>query len=432
MSSNNYKTPQELQQEVKELQNKIRYMENSYTEYRDSLDNELIQLQQLYQSTKKFLFDLLADLSYDIRISMNGIIGMIDLIRQSNLNHEQKEQLSIVVSSADHLLLLINDIFDYSRLMTGEMKLVPKPFVLNNLIESVIEALQVKSSGKGILINATLSSEVNLVFKGDETRLQQILINLLNNSLRNTREGDIVLNVQAVNNLEQSVELLFEISDTSPGADSAELETINTFLHANNDSLIRHTLYPGISLALCKKLLQMMGSRLTFTKNNTGGTSAFFNVWFDKSPATHFREKLPLVKQTSELLKPLSVLLVEDNLLNQKFAYATLKRKGHHVDVAENGKTALEKYFKNHYDLILMDIQMPIMDGIEATIKIRDFEKANPEKNPVKILAVTAYAMDRDRDNCMAAGMNEFLSKPFKPDQLINMIEGLFRPLSDS
>ncbi len=428
MSINDSKSPEELEHEIKQLKNRIRYMENSYTEYRNSLDNELIQLQQLNQSTRKFLLDLLADLSYDIRISMNGIIGMIDLIRQSNLNHEQKDQLNIVVSSADHMLLLINDIFDYSRIMAGEINLVQKSFSLQRLVESVVETLQVKSFGKNVSVKIAISEQANIELKGDEVRLHQILINLLNNALSNTREGEIVLSVHTIRSDEQSVELCFEMSDTSQGASLVELEKINAYLVSSDDSLVRHALYPGISLALCKKLLQMMGSKLSFNKHDAGGTVAVFNVWLDKSSTIHLREKPIQTKQPYELIKPLKVLLVEDNLLNQKFAYATLKRKGHKVDVAENGKIALEKFFSNSYDLILMDIQLPIMDGIEATIKIRDFEKANTERVPVKILAVTAFALDRDRENCIAAGMDGFLSKPFKPDQLINIIEGLFRP----
>jgi len=421
MMNINDKSPEDLRSEIEELNNRIKYLEEFLTSYRIEKEDELLKTQKEMQASKDHLSLLLSNMSYEIRIPMNGIIGMIDVLRQTPITPEQKEYIDVIASSSDSLLNTINDILDYSIIETGQIAINYNVFKIETIIESVILQLSPIAKAKGLNLVFNPSSDSSISLLSDEERIKQILTNLINNSIKNTKEGTVSISFELQNIKDKQLKLVIIIKDTGTGL-SPELQKVIFKDTAVFTRIGEDFISPGLGLSIAYDVVKLLNGNIGFENNSDGiGSSYWFSLPVTEAIPSEYKEH-PVV--LNENKRSLVILLVEDNFLNQKVAIATLVKAGHKVDLAENGKIAVEMYQKNSYDLILMDIQMPIMDGIEATKNIRAFEKEHDLRS-IKIMAVTAFAMERDKEQCLNAGMNDFLAKPFKPNELLSLINKL-------
>ena len=422
MLDQNEKSAEDQKIEVEELQNRIKYLEDFLTSYRIEMEDEIQKTQKDMISTRNHLSLLLSNMSYEIRIPMNGIIGMIDVLRQTPITPEQKEYIDVIENSSDSLLSTINDILDYSKIETGQIVLNYNVFNINTLIESVVHQLSPVARAKGLnldFVHLIIPTEVSLL--SDEERIKQILTYLINNSLKNSTNGHVLITVDVQKIRDKQIKLLIKLKDAGSSL-SPELQKVIFKDAAVFTQIGEDFVSPGLGLSIAYDLVKLLKGDIGFHVNaDSVGTTYWFSIPVTVAEASEYDK--PTEKQ-DVIRRSLNVLLVEDNFLNQKVVIATLEKAGHKVELAENGKIALELFYKNEYDLILMDVQMPIMDGIEATKSIRAFEKEN-NRLPIKIMAVTAFALERDKEQCLNAGMDDFLAKPFKPNELLAIIDKL-------
>ncbi len=399
-------------------------------------------------TTSKSLF--LANMSHEIRTPMNGIIGMANELKNTTLNSEQIEALNIITISAENLLTIINEILDFSKIESGKLELESIQFDLYQEMKSIISLLSLKSKEKGLELLSEIDPYVPRYLVGDPVRLKQVIINLVNNGLKFTEKGGVRVNIMVMDHISRTTILRIEVIDTGIGISENEKRKLFHSFSQSDPSFTRKYGGTGLGLAISKNLVNLMngeigveselgnGSKFWFTARFTDGTAPPsyiprkepYKIYarvpdFNKQKKDVTKNDIPENKSKSipaSTQNPLKnernrVLLIEDNMINQKVAMSVLKKKGFEVSVAENGKVGFEKFQANIYDFILMDIMMPVMDGFEATRTIREHEKNNNLKR-TKIIAMTANALKEDREKCLAAGMDDYISKPFKPQDL--------------
>jgi len=421
MLNSNDMSAEDLKIEIEELHNRIKYLEDFLTSYRIEMEDEFQKSQKEMQAAKNHLSLLLSNMSYEIRIPMNGIIGMIDVLRQTQITSEQKDYIDVIANSSESLLSTINDILDYSKIETKQIALNYNVFNIKSLIESVIVQLTPIAQAKGLRLDCNNSLVFTDSLLSDEEKIKQILTNLINNCFKNTKEGSVSVTFDIQNVKDKQVNLFIKIRDTGNNL-PPELQKVILKDKAVFTQIGEEFISPGLGLSIAYDLVKLLKGEIGFDNNiDQTGTTYWFSIPVTIAVPTEFNK--PVIEQ-SVISRSLNVLLVEDNFLNQKVVIATLEKAGHKVDLAENGKIGVEMYQENVYDLILMDIQMPIMDGIEATKNIRKLETEN-KRPAIKIMAVTAFALERDKEQCLNAGMDEFLSKPFKPNELLSLINKL-------
>ncbi len=397
------------EKEITELKTELATLKERYS--------KLLKEEHELQSTHAIF---LRNLSQNIRIPMNGVLGMLDVLNMTKLNNDQADYTALISNYSENLLSIINDILDHSKLMNESLKLEPDYFAISQLEKEIKELLRYKIEGKGIQLEFEISQDIPAYLYGDKKRIKQILINLLNNAIKHTREGIVKLKISKINELPDRAVLRFHVSDTGLGIDRSLFRTLKKELNSPELTTKLSLNGVGMGLSITQSLLKLMNSYLKFESEEEKGSE----FWFNLTIPTRHKSRSGIYNETVIGKRGRSILLVEDNLLNQKFAKITLSKEGHLLEIAENGKVAVEKFKQNPYDLILMDIQMPIMSGIEATKEIRQIE-AKQNLKPIKIIAVTAFSLDDKRKECMEAGMDNFLSKPFKPNQLIKIVEAV-------
>jgi len=377
-------------------------------------------------NTAKSMF--LANMSHEVRTPMNAVIGMLDLTLETDLTDDQKDNLETAKEAADNLLSLLNDILDISRVEAGKVTLENIEFNLWKLIESVAKGLSVLANKKNIQLNFHIDEKVPKIVLGDSTRIRQIIINLVNNAIKFTQEGKVEIKVQASAPSEAEAVLTFSVSDTGIGIPKDKQDTIFEIFTQADDSTTRKFGGTGLGLAICKRLVEMMDGRIWIESEEGVGSTFFFTARLkvkagaDESSEEIVKRKLPLIKEASSKgMRILNILLAEDNKLNQKIATKLLEKRGWLVEVVENGQEALDKANEKDFDIILMDVQMPVLDGLEATRIFRKQEAAVGRHIP--IVAMTAKAMREDEERCLDAGMDAYISKPIDALKVYETIE---------
>jgi signal transduction histidine kinase/ActR/RegA family two-component response regulator len=378
------------------------------------------QAHKLAQAKSEFL----AKMSHEIRTPLNGVIAAADLMAATQLNDEQRELLDTLRLSAKTLLGIINDILDFSKIEAGRMVLETLPFTPTVLVEEVVSIMAPAAHSKGLTVRTELSSSLPHSVAGDPLRLRQILLNLVGNAIKFTACGEVVIRAMRLKKGEgQSAWLRFEVQDTGVGIPPEKQAGIFDAFTQADSSVTRQYGGTGLGLAICKRLVELMGGQIGVYSQPGQGSCFWFEV-----PLPVIQENAPEETTAqpsgsalnSHELDGVRVLLVEDNPVNQKVAIRMLQKLGCVVELAENGQQALEKLERASYDIVLMDMQMPVMDGLTATRLLRQREQQTGHHQVV--IALTANAMQTDRELCLEAGMDDYLSKPLTLDALQVML----------
>lgn len=370
----------------------------------------------------------LANMSHEIRTPLNGILGMNHLLSGTPLSDDQKEYVDAINYSADSLHKLINEILDFSKIEAGKMEIEIIEFDLVSFMENVFKILKVSAEKKGLKISLTLDKDLPKTVKGDPHRIKQILLNFGSNAIKFTKQGEIAISL-SINKIadkkidnEAKVPLQFMVSDTGVGIKKKKHKQIFSSFSQADSSTTREYGGTGLGLSISKLLATLMGGTIEFDSNFGKGSVFWLNLSLEHNELT-IEKKLLSEKQKVFIndLNKLKILVAEDNSINQKFIKRLLENNNALVEIANNGHEAVNMYKSQSYDLILMDINMPVMDGYKATELIRSFE--TDQGGHIPIIALTANAIKGDRETCLAADMDDYLTKPVKIDDLINIIE---------
>ena len=356
-------------------------------------------------------------MSHEIRTPLNGVIGMVNIILDENPKSEIREDLETIKYSADNLLHIVNEVLDYNKIESGKIDLEKNPFNLKNLCENILKIHRPKAMEKNLELSLDYDQKIPDVVIGDEYRNNQILNNLLSNSLKFTDEGSVSLHVRLKQKKEHLCIIEFRVNDTGIGIDTAkQREIFKDFTQAESDHTRKYG-GTGLGLAITKRLVEIQGGRIDVQSNGLEGTSFIFTIHFNLTPEASEGAAVSVANNEMKGFTGQRVLLVEDNQVNIIVTKKFLEKWGLKVDVAINGLEAVNHVRAIKYDLILMDLHMPLMDGFEATKKIREFNTDTP------IVGLSADVMTESVSSLQSIGMNDFVTKPFRPNDFFQKLK---------
>jgi len=398
---------------------------------REEMEQERRRAEAEHATTTAFL----ANMSHEIRTPMNAVIGFTSLLLDTGLDAQQRDFTQTIRSSGEHLLGLIDDVLDYSKLEAGEMTLTAVPFSLRATLERSLGLVAGPARAKGLRLHAEVQPGVPDRLVADDRRIRQILLNLIGNAVKFTERGEVVIEADVRRGADGAI-LVLHVQDTGPGISAEHMDQLFEPFRQGDATMSRRHGGTGLGLAISRRLARLMGGDITAVSTPGRGTRFTFALGVGVSgvpggiaevPPPAEAPPVPVARRNRRTpgqpveptARPLRVLVAEDSPVNQRVLVLSLGQLGYAPDVVENGLAAVEAVQRQPYDVVLMDIQMPVMDGLRATQEIH--RRLPPERRP-RIIAVTAHALESDRSRCLAAGMDDYVSKPLRPGQLRRLL----------
>jgi signal transduction histidine kinase/AmiR/NasT family two-component response regulator len=416
---------------IKELESTVARLEEHNQELmmeNSQLENAIFQANEMAlkaESASHVKSQFLADMSHEIRTPMNAVLGMASMMEGTQLTAEQRDFIETIRTSGETLIELINDILDFSKIEAGRIDLECIPLKPRSLINETINLLRLKAEDRHLTLTGKVDDAVPEVLTGDPTRIRQILINLVGNAIKFTHEGGVSMNVKVESAEDLKVRLIFSVKDTGIGIPKDRMDRLFRPFSQVDASTTRNYGGTGLGLAISSRLCEMMNGKM-WVESTPGVGSTFFFTTELLPPTTQdgvAGDDAGACEEAEHVIDPAKVrlLLAEDNAVNSKVAILLLKRAGYSPDLAENGKEVLEAFHKRDYDIVLMDMQMPVMDGLEATRRLRK-TLAHKHLHPY-VVALTASAGKPDHDRCIEAGMDAFLAKPIRVNEMLAVLK---------
>jgi signal transduction histidine kinase len=385
---------------------------------RKKLEQEMVEARRAAEAGLELRKTILANVSHELRTPVNAIVGMSALLSSTVLNAQQRDYLKTMRFSSDGLLVLIDDLLDVSRIEAGKVELEEIEFSIRENFSELTKPLRLRAEEKVLLFDWKIDEQIAIRHLGDVHRLNQIITNLIGNAIKFTREGKVSLAITQVGETQDAQEILFTVIDTGIGIAAERQAAVFQAFAQEDNSTTRKYGGTGLGLSISKRIVEMMGGELKLTSEKNVGTTFSFQIVLKKA-----LEAAPVKKEFNPDLKGSQILLVEDNKVNQFLANALLTSWKANVDISEDGQDAIDKLKEKEYDLVLMDLQMPVLDGFEATQHIREVLKSK-----VPIIGLSANALNGERERSLERGMDDYVSKPFQPELLYEKIHGfIFR-----